>query len=74
MAQILGLHHVTAIAGDPQRNMDFFTGVLGMRLVKLTVGLRPPVDLSFVLRRRERNTGNHFDLFSVAERYERSTW
>jgi len=42
MAQILGLHHVTAIAGDPQRNLDFFTGVLGMRLVKLTVAFDHP--------------------------------
>ncbi len=35
--EILGLHHVTAIAGDPQRNIDFYTGILGLRLVKLTV-------------------------------------
>ncbi|WP_276274143.1 VOC family protein [Haloarcula litorea] len=31
------LHHVSAIAGDPQQNVDFFTEVLGMRLVKQTV-------------------------------------
>ncbi|MBV8279378.1 MAG: ring-cleaving dioxygenase [Verrucomicrobia bacterium] len=42
MAQILGLHHVTAVAGDPQRNLDFFSGVLGMRLVKLTVAFDHP--------------------------------
>jgi catechol 2,3-dioxygenase-like lactoylglutathione lyase family enzyme len=35
--QILGIHHITAIAGDPQTNLDFYTGVLGLRLVKLTV-------------------------------------
>ena len=34
---ITGLHHVTAIAGDPQQNLDFYVGVLGMRLVKKTV-------------------------------------
>jgi len=34
---VLGIHHVTAIAGDPQRNLDFYTGVLGLRLVKRTV-------------------------------------
>jgi glyoxalase family protein len=34
---IKGLHHVTAIAGDPQRNLDFYAGVLGLRLVKRTV-------------------------------------
>lgn len=32
-----GLHHVTAIAGDPQRNAEFYVGTLGMRLVKKTV-------------------------------------
>lgn len=32
-----GLHHVTAIAGDPQRNADFYLRTLGLRLVKSTV-------------------------------------
>src|SRR6266699_1400005 len=32
-----GIHHVTAIAGDPQVNLDFYVGVLGMRLVKKSV-------------------------------------
>jgi glyoxalase family protein len=40
--QIPGLHHVTAIAGDPQRNVDFYTRVLGLRLVKLTVNFDSP--------------------------------
>jgi glyoxalase family protein len=34
---IAGLHHVTAIIGKPQPNIDFYTGVLGLRMVKLTV-------------------------------------
>ncbi len=34
---IPGIHHITAIAGDPQRNLYFYTGTLGLRLVKLTV-------------------------------------
>ena len=38
----LGLHHVTAIAGDPQRNLDFYAGVLGLRLVKRTVNFDDP--------------------------------
>jgi glyoxalase family protein len=37
-----GIHHITAIAGDPQRNLDFYTGVLGLRLVKLTVNFDDP--------------------------------
>ena len=35
--RIAGIHHVTAIASDPQRNLDFYRDVLGLRLVKLTV-------------------------------------
>jgi len=40
--EIFGVHHVTAIAGDAQRNMDFYVGVLGMRLVKVTVNFDDP--------------------------------
>lgn len=39
---LTGIHHVTAIAGDPQRNVDFYAGVLGMRLVKQTVNFDDP--------------------------------
>jgi glyoxalase family protein len=41
-APILGLHHVTAIAGDPQINVDFYAGVLGLRLIKKTVNFDDP--------------------------------
>lgn len=37
-----GLHHITAIAGDTQTNIDFYTGFLGLRLVKLTVNFDDP--------------------------------
>jgi glyoxalase family protein len=39
---IAGIHHVTAIASDPQRNVDFYTEVLGLRLVKRTVNFDDP--------------------------------
>jgi glyoxalase family protein len=39
---ILGIHHVTAIAGDPQTNVDFYAGVLGLRLIKKTVNFDDP--------------------------------
>jgi glyoxalase family protein len=39
---ILGIHHVTAIAGDPQQNLEFYTEFLGLRLVKLTVNFDDP--------------------------------
>ena len=37
-----GIHHVTMIAGDAQRNVDFYAGVLGLRLVKKTVNFDDP--------------------------------
>lgn len=39
---ITGIHHVTAIASDPQQNVDFYTKVLGLRLVKRTVNFDDP--------------------------------
>ncbi len=36
-ASVHGIHHVTAIAGDPQENLDFYVGVMGLRLVKKSV-------------------------------------
>lgn len=39
---ILGLHHITAIAGKATRNFDFYTRVLGLRLVKKTVNFDDP--------------------------------
>ena len=39
---IVGLHHVTAVASDPQRNLDFSTLVLGLRFVKRTVNFDDP--------------------------------
>jgi glyoxalase family protein len=40
--KLLGIHHITAIASDPQRNLDFYTQVLGLRLVKRTVNFDDP--------------------------------
>ena len=37
-----GIHHVTAIAGPARRNLDFYTRVLGLRLVKKTVNFDDP--------------------------------
>jgi glyoxalase family protein len=40
--RILGLHHITAIADNAKRNLDFYTKVLGVRLVKKTVNFDDP--------------------------------
>jgi glyoxalase family protein len=42
MNKILGLHHITAIAGSAQKNHEFYTRVLGLRLVKKTVNFDDP--------------------------------
>ncbi|MGQ0569053.1 MAG: VOC family protein [Armatimonadota bacterium] len=36
-SSVHGVHHVTAIAGDAQENLDFYVAVMGMRLVKKSV-------------------------------------
>ncbi|MCM3666506.1 ring-cleaving dioxygenase [Mesobacillus subterraneus] len=38
----MGIHHITAIVGPPQENVDFYAGVLGLRLVKQTVNFDDP--------------------------------
>src|SRR6188508_769479 len=42
MSSVTGIHHITCIAGDPQENVDFYTGTLGMRLVKKSVNQDVP--------------------------------
>jgi glyoxalase family protein len=44
---ISGLHHVTAIATDPQRNLDFYIGLLGLRFIKRTVNFDDPGSYHF---------------------------
>ena len=46
-SKILGLHHITAIAGNAKRNLDFYTEVLGQRLVKKTVNFDDPQTYHF---------------------------
>ena len=40
--KLQGLHHITMITGDAQKNVDFYAGVLGLRLVKKTVNFDAP--------------------------------
>lgn len=39
---IKGIHHITAIAGNPQENINFYSGVMGMRMVKKTINFDSP--------------------------------
>src|SRR6266516_3107997 len=40
--ELNGIHHITAITADAQRNVDFYAGVMGLRLVKKTVNQDDP--------------------------------
>ena len=46
---ITGIHHVTAIASDAQKNLDFYTGILGLRLVKKTINFDGPTCIIFIM-------------------------
>lgn len=58
-----GIHHVTAIAGDPQRNLDFYAGVLGLRLVKRTVNFDDPGSYHFCYGDRTGRPGTLLTFF-----------
>jgi len=60
---ISGIHHITAIAGDPQRNLDFYTGVLGLRLVKLTVNFDDPGTYHFYFGNEAGGPGSILTFF-----------
>jgi glyoxalase family protein len=60
---ISGIHHVTAIASDPQRNLDFYTEVLGLRLVKLTVNFDDPGTYHFYFGNDDGSPGSILTFF-----------
>lgn len=58
-----GIHHVTAIASDPQKNLDFYAGVLGMRFVKRTVNFDDPTTYHFYFGNGEGSPGSILTFF-----------
>jgi glyoxalase family protein len=58
-----GLHHITAIAGAPQENLDFYTGILGMRLVKRSVNQDEPHTYHFYYADAEGHPGCDLTFF-----------
>ena len=61
--RIQGLHHVTAIAGNAQRNLDFYTRVLGLRLVKKTVNFDDPGTYHFYFANEQGDPGTILTFF-----------
>jgi len=63
MRGVTGLHHVTAIAGPPQENLDFYTGILGLRLVKKSVNQDDPGTYHLFYADAEGNPGTDLTFF-----------
>ena len=58
-----GIHHVTCIAGDPQRNIDFWVETLGLRLVKRSVNQDDPGTYHFFFADGEGTPGTSMTFF-----------
>ena len=60
----MGIHHITAIVGDPQENVDFYASVLGLRLVKKTVNFGDKVRYHLYFGNEEGNPGTLITFFA----------
>ena len=63
---ILGIHHITAISGDPQQNINFYAGILGLRLVKKTINFDAPDVYHFYFGDALGRPGTVFTTFPFA--------
>jgi glyoxalase family protein len=63
MKSVTGLHHVTAIAGPAQENLDFYAGVLGLRLVKKSVNQDDPDTYHLFFADAEGHPGTDLTFF-----------
>lgn len=61
--RILGLHHITAIAGNAKRNYDFYTRILGLRLIKKTVNFDDPHTYHFYYGDEQGTPGSILTFF-----------
>jgi glyoxalase family protein len=66
MRSVNGLHHITAIAGPAQENLDFYAGVLGMRLVKRSVNQDDPGTYHLFYADAEGHPGTDLTFFPWA--------
>ena len=67
MRSVGGLHHITAIAGPAQENLDFYAGVLGMRLVKRSVNQDDPATYHLFYADAEGHPGSDLTFFPWAQ-------
>jgi len=64
---VTGLHHVTAMTSDPQKNLDFYAGILGLRLVKKTVNFDAPEIYHFYYGNESGAPGTIITFFPLAQ-------
>jgi len=64
---ITGIHHITALASDPQRNIDFYTGILGLRFIKKTVNFDVPDVYHFYYGNETGDPGTALTFFPYNE-------
>ena len=65
-----GIHHITAIVGHPQENIDFYAGVLGLRLVKQTVNFDDPGTYHLYFGNEGGKPGTIITFFPWADAYQ----
>ncbi|MFC7687931.1 ring-cleaving dioxygenase [Ureibacillus sp. GCM10028918] len=68
--QTTGIHHITAIVGHPQENIDFYAGVLGLRLVKQTVNFDDPGTYHLYFGNEGGKPGSIITFFPWANAYQ----
>ncbi|WP_099363823.1 ring-cleaving dioxygenase [Fredinandcohnia onubensis] len=66
----MGIHHITAIVGHPQENVDFYAGVLGLRLVKRTVNFDDPGTYHLYFGDEGGKPGTIITFFPWADAYQ----
>jgi glyoxalase family protein len=65
--KILGLHHITAIAGDAKRNFNFYANILGLRFIKKTVNFDDPGTYHFYFGDETGSAGTILTFFPWGE-------
>jgi glyoxalase family protein len=64
IVKLRGIHHITAIASDPQRNVDFYTQILGLRFAKRSVNFDDPSTYHFYFGDRTGRPGTAITFFA----------
>lgn len=65
-----GIHHITAIVGHPQENIDFYAGILGLRLVKQTINFDDPGTYHLYFGNEGGKPGSIITFFPWADAYK----